>query len=59
MKHFKYTVDNDGIAYVTWDVANSPVNVMDTAINLEFFAAAGQALDDENVKRNCNQFCKA
>ena len=50
MKHFKYTVDNDGIAFVTWDVANSPVNVMDTAINLEFFAAAGKALEDENVK---------
>jgi 3-hydroxyacyl-CoA dehydrogenase/enoyl-CoA hydratase/3-hydroxybutyryl-CoA epimerase len=27
-KHIKYSVDNDGIAFVTWDVADSPVNIM-------------------------------
>lgn len=50
MKHFKYTVDNDGIAFVTWDVENLPVNVMNTEVNLEFFEVAGKALEDENIK---------
>jgi hypothetical protein len=36
-KHIKYSVDNDGIAFVTWDVADSPVNIMNEHTMAEFF----------------------
>ena len=37
-KHIKYNVDNDGIAFVTWDVADSPVNVTNEYTMAEFFS---------------------
>jgi len=50
MNHIKYKVDNDGIAFVTWDVANSPVNIMNETTMPEFFTAINQAINDEKVK---------
>jgi 3-hydroxyacyl-CoA dehydrogenase/enoyl-CoA hydratase/3-hydroxybutyryl-CoA epimerase len=37
-KHIKYSVDTDGIACVTWDVADSPVNIMNEVTMAEFFS---------------------
>lgn len=49
-KHIKYNVDNDGIAFVTWDVADSPVNVMNEYTMAEFFSTIKRAIDDDAVK---------
>jgi 3-hydroxyacyl-CoA dehydrogenase/enoyl-CoA hydratase/3-hydroxybutyryl-CoA epimerase len=48
-KHIKYSIDNDGIAVVTWDVADSPVNIMNEAM-AEFFSTINQAIADDVVK---------
>ncbi|MBA6152368.1 3-hydroxyacyl-CoA dehydrogenase NAD-binding domain-containing protein [Gelidibacter maritimus] len=50
MQHITYTIDTDGIAFITWDVANSPVNIMNEATISEFFTAIDQAINDEAVK---------
>ena len=50
MKHIKYKVDGEGIAFVTWDVMNSPVNIMNENTMPEFFTAIKQAIHDEKVK---------
>ena len=50
MQHIKYSIDTDGIAFITWDVANSPVNIMNEATVLEFFTATDKALNDDAVK---------
>ena len=49
-KHIKYSVDNDGIAIVTWDVADSPVNIMNEVTMAEFFLTINQAITDDAVK---------
>jgi len=49
-EHIKYKVDSDGIAFITWDVANSPVNIMNEATMAEFFYFSKQAIGDDNVK---------
>lgn len=49
-KHIKYSIDNDGIAVVTWDVADSPVNIMNEATMAEFFSTINQAIADDIVK---------
>lgn len=50
MKHIKYQTDTDGIAYITWDVANSAVNILNTETLSEFFTQVNQALADDKVK---------
>ena len=37
-KHIKYSVDNDGIAFVTWNVGDSPVNVTNEYTMVEDFS---------------------
>jgi 3-hydroxyacyl-CoA dehydrogenase/enoyl-CoA hydratase/3-hydroxybutyryl-CoA epimerase len=49
-KHIKYSVDNDGIAFVTWDVADSLVNIMNEYTMAEFFLNIKKAIDDDAVK---------
>jgi 3-hydroxyacyl-CoA dehydrogenase/enoyl-CoA hydratase/3-hydroxybutyryl-CoA epimerase len=49
-KHIKYSIDNDGIAVVTWDVVDSPVNIMNEATMAEFFSTINQAIVDDVVK---------
>jgi len=49
-KHIKYSIDNDGIAVVTWDVADSPVNIMNEVTMAEFFLTINQAITDDAVK---------
>ncbi|TRX37426.1 enoyl-CoA hydratase [Flavobacterium sp. ZT3R18] len=49
-KHIKYNVDKDGIAFVTWDVADSPVNIMNESTIPEFFSSINKAIDDDAVK---------
>lgn len=50
MQHIKYAIDRDGIAFITWDVANSPVNIMNETTVLEFFTVVDKALTDDTVK---------
>lgn len=50
MQHIKYTIDTDGIAFITWDVANSQVNIMNEATISEFFATIDKAITDGAVK---------
>lgn len=50
MKHIKYTIDPDGIAFITWDVENSTVNIMNAETLEEFFSRMGEALLDNTVK---------
>lgn len=50
MEHIKYKVDKDGIAIVTWDVVNSPVNIMNEATMPLFFEIINKAIEDEKVK---------
>jgi len=49
-KYIKYKVDNDGIAFVSWDVADSPVNIMNENTLTEFFSILKTAIDDDAVK---------
>ncbi|MEZ7504572.1 3-hydroxyacyl-CoA dehydrogenase NAD-binding domain-containing protein [Flavobacterium sp. Arc2] len=49
-KHIKYSVDSEGIAVVTWDVADSPVNIMNESTMAEFFLTINQAITDDAVK---------
>src|SRR5690606_15147056 len=49
MQHIKYSIDTDGIAFITWDVANSPVNIMNEATISEFFIAVDKAVTDTAV----------
>lgn len=49
-KHIKYSIDKDGIAIVTWDVADSPVNIMNEVTMAEFFSTINQAIEDDAVK---------
>lgn len=50
MEHIKYYLDKDGIAFITWDVANSPVNIMNTVTMPEFFGCVLEAIKDSKVK---------
>ena len=50
MKHIKYNIDPDGIAFITWDVENSAVNIMNADTLEEFFTRIGEALQDNTVK---------
>ncbi|MEO5789365.1 3-hydroxyacyl-CoA dehydrogenase NAD-binding domain-containing protein [Gelidibacter sp.] len=50
MQHIKYSIDTDGIAFITWDVANAPVNIMNEATVIEFFTATDKAFNDDTVK---------
>lgn len=50
MQHIKYSIDTDGVAFITWDVANSPVNIMNEATIMEFFTAVDKATTDDSVK---------
>lgn len=50
MEHIKYNLDKDGIAFITWDVANSPVNIMNTVTMPEFFGCVLEAIKDSKVK---------
>ncbi|MBO3098316.1 3-hydroxyacyl-CoA dehydrogenase NAD-binding domain-containing protein [Gelidibacter pelagius] len=50
MQHIKYSIDTDGIAFITWDVANSPVNFMNEQTMSEFLTTVGNALADDTVK---------
>ncbi|EIA08536.1 3-hydroxyacyl-CoA dehydrogenase NAD-binding domain-containing protein [Flavobacterium frigoris] len=49
-KHIKYSVDKEGIAIVTWNVADSPVNIMNENTMAEFFLTINQAIEDNAVK---------
>ncbi|SEA38964.1 3-hydroxyacyl-CoA dehydrogenase / enoyl-CoA hydratase / 3-hydroxybutyryl-CoA epimerase [Flavobacterium gillisiae] len=49
-KHIKYSIDTDGIAIVTWDVADSPVNIMNEVTMAEFFLTVNLAISDDAVK---------
>ncbi|MBK5192543.1 MAG: hypothetical protein JJE07_04905, partial [Flavobacteriaceae bacterium] len=46
MKHIKYKIDPDGIAFITWDVENSAVNIMNAETLEDFFTRMGEALQD-------------
>lgn len=50
MQHITYKIDTEGIAFITWDVANSPVNIMNAATISEFFTATDKAITDDAVK---------
>ena len=50
MQHIKYSIDTDGIAFITWDVANSPVNFMNVETMSEFLSVVEKALTDTAVK---------
>ncbi|WP_420552634.1 3-hydroxyacyl-CoA dehydrogenase NAD-binding domain-containing protein [Tenacibaculum aiptasiae] len=50
MQHIKYTIDSDGIAFITWDVANSPVNIMNQETMNEFFTTVTRSVNDSAVK---------
>ena len=50
MQHIKYAIDTDGIAFITWDVVNAAVNIMNETTVLEFFTAVDKALKDDAVK---------
>jgi len=50
MKHIKYKIDPDGIAFITWDVENSAVNIMNAETLKDFFTRMGEALQDNTVK---------
>jgi len=47
--HIKYKVDKEGVAFVTWDVFNSSVNIMNEDTLTEFFAIIKKAIDDVQV----------
>lgn len=49
-KHIKYSVDKEGIAIVTWDVADSPVNIMNEVTMAAFFSTINKAIEDDAVK---------
>ncbi|PCE63741.1 3-hydroxyacyl-CoA dehydrogenase NAD-binding domain-containing protein [Sediminicola luteus] len=50
MEHIKYNIDPQGIATIIWDVAGSPVNIMNAHTMAEFFSVMDQALGDAAVK---------
>lgn len=50
MQHINYTVDSDGVAFITWNVANSPVNIMNEVTMAEFFSTVETAVNDSSVK---------
>ncbi len=50
MEHIKYKIDPDGIAFITWDVENSTVNIMNAETLEDFFTRMGEALQDNTVK---------
>ncbi|PCI34075.1 MAG: enoyl-CoA hydratase [Flavobacteriaceae bacterium] len=50
MTHIEYNIDNDGIAFVTWNVANVPVNIMNETTMPAFFEVMKQAISNKNVK---------
>ncbi len=50
MKHIKYKLDADGIAFITWDVENSSVNIMNAETMPEFFERMEAALQDDAVR---------
>ncbi|TYP99027.1 3-hydroxyacyl-CoA dehydrogenase/enoyl-CoA hydratase/3-hydroxybutyryl-CoA epimerase [Tenacibaculum adriaticum] len=50
MEHINYTIDANGIAFITWDVVNSPVNIMNAVTMPAFFSTMDKALEDDTVK---------
>ncbi|PCH76702.1 MAG: enoyl-CoA hydratase [Flavobacteriaceae bacterium] len=50
MNHIDYHLDHDGIAFVTWNVANVPVNIMNETTMPEFFETMQKAISDKDVK---------
>lgn len=50
MQHLKYTIDTDGIAFITWDVADSSVNILNDQTLSEYFTLVDKALLDGSVK---------
>ncbi|MBL4746635.1 MAG: enoyl-CoA hydratase/isomerase family protein [Flavobacteriaceae bacterium] len=49
MTHIEYHIDTDGIAFVTWNVADIPVNIMNKTTMDEFFQTMKLAISDKNV----------
>ena len=49
MTHIEYKIDSDGIAFVTWNVANVPVNIMNETTMPEFFEVMKKAISDDKV----------
>ena len=45
-----YNVDGDGVATITWNVSNRPMNVMNVETMRAYGAALENAVDDENDK---------
>ncbi|MBT3535820.1 MAG: enoyl-CoA hydratase/isomerase family protein, partial [Rhodospirillaceae bacterium] len=45
-----YNVDGDGVATITWNVSNRPMNVMNVDTMNAYGEAVDKAVDDENVK---------
>ena len=45
-----YNVDGDGVATITWNVSNRPMNVMNVETMTAYAEAVEKAVDDENVK---------
>ncbi len=50
MEHIKLTIDTDGIAFITWDVIDSPVNIMNEDTVAEFFTKVEEAVANKAVK---------
>lgn len=49
MKNIKHKIDEDQIAFVTWDVENSPVNVMNPDTMVEFFNVMKDYIENPEV----------
>jgi len=50
MSDFHYTVDDDGVAILTWDAAGKSMNVLTREAFLEVETMVDQALEDDAVK---------
>lgn len=50
MENIKYKIDSDGIAFITWDVANSSVNILNETTLSDFFTVLRQEIKNEKVK---------
>jgi 3-hydroxyacyl-CoA dehydrogenase/enoyl-CoA hydratase/3-hydroxybutyryl-CoA epimerase len=50
MSNFKFDVDADGIALITWDMPGKSMNVIDTSVMAELDALVDKVKDDANIK---------
>ncbi len=50
MSNIKHTIDEDKIAFITWDVENSSVNIMNPDTMTEFFGIMSDMIDNKEVK---------